>query len=43
MQTNRMTRLEHSKRVNGGYEMKVNDPSMLENYLTMAALRRLGT
>jgi hypothetical protein len=43
MQTNRMTRLEHAAQVSGGHAVKVNDPNLLDDYLTMAALRRLGT
>jgi hypothetical protein len=43
VQSNRMTRLEQVKAVGGGYQMRVNDESMFEQYLTEAAIRRLGT
>jgi len=43
VQSNRMTRLEQTRTVGGGYEMKVNDPSLFDKYLTEAAIRRLGT
>ncbi|MBM4228818.1 MAG: DUF1329 domain-containing protein [Gammaproteobacteria bacterium] len=43
VQSNRMTRLEQVKSVGGGYQMRVNDESMFDQYLTEAAIRRLGT
>ena len=43
VQSNRMTRLEQVKSVGGGYSMRVNDETMFEQYLTEAAIRRLGT
>jgi hypothetical protein len=43
VQSNRMTRLEQVRSVGGGYSMRVNDESMFEQYLTEAAIRRLGT
>ena len=44
VQTNRMTRLKQVKRIAGGYEMFVNAGlEVYDNYLTIAALRRLGT
>ena len=43
VQSNRMTRLEQVKSVGGGYTMGVNDPNMFDQYLTEAAIRRLGT
>ena len=43
VQSNRMTRLQQTRTIGGGYEMKVNDPGLFDNYLTEAAIRRLGT
>jgi hypothetical protein len=37
-----MTRLVQVKNLRG-YEMVVNDPSVYDNFLTIAALRRMGT
>jgi len=42
VQSGRMTRLEQVKNLRG-YEMTVNDPSVYENFLTVQALRRMGT
>ncbi len=41
VQTNRLTRLEQVRAVKG-YEMRVNDQSVYDRFLTEAALRRLG-
>lgn len=41
VQTNRMTRLGQVRSVSG-YDMKVNDPSVFDRFLTVSALRRLG-
>ena len=38
-----MTRLEQTRSIRGGYEMRVNDQGMYDQYLTEAAIRRLGT
>ncbi len=43
VQSNRMTRLEQTRTIRGGYEMKVNDQNLYDQYLTEAAIRRLGT
>ncbi len=43
VQSNRMTRLEQTRTIRGGYEMKVNDQGLYDQYLTEAAIRRLGT
>jgi Protein of unknown function (DUF1329) len=43
VQSNRMTRLEQVRSVGGGYSMRVNDETMFDQYLTEAAIRRLGT
>ncbi len=43
IQSNRMTRLAQVKEIGGGYTMRVNDETMFEQYLTEAAIRRLGT
>jgi hypothetical protein len=43
VQSNRMTRLEQTRTIRGGYEMKVNDGNLFDQYLTEAAIRRLGT
>ena len=42
IQTNRMSRLQQVQAVTGGYEMSVNDPSVYDRFLNIAALRRLG-
>ncbi len=42
VQSDRMTRLVQVKNLRG-YEMSVNDPSVYENFLTVQALRRMGT
>ena len=42
VQSGRMTRLEQVKNLRG-YEMTVNDPSVYEDFLTVQALRRMGT
>ncbi|MFA7282074.1 MAG: DUF1329 domain-containing protein [Sterolibacterium sp.] len=42
VQTNRMTRIEQVREIPGGFSMRVNDPSIYEKYLTIAALQRLG-
>lgn len=42
VQTNRITRLAQVAEINGGYRTSVNDPTVYDNYLTRAALRRLG-
>lgn len=42
IQTGRMTRLEQVREVDGGHEMRVNDQSIYDQYLTRNALRRLG-
>lgn len=42
VQTGRMTRIEQVRALPGGEHMRVNDPSILERYLTTAAVQRLG-
>jgi hypothetical protein len=42
VQTNRMTRIEQVREVAGGHGMRVNDPSIYDKYLTIAAIQRLG-
>ncbi len=42
VQTNRVTRLEQTRKVDGGHVMKVNDPDVYDRYLTMASLQRFG-
>lgn len=42
-QTNRMTRLEQVGALGAGYKMSVNDASLFDDFLTEAAVRRLGT
>ena len=41
-QSGRMTRLAQVAELDGGYSMKVNDPSLYNKYLTVSSLRRLG-
>lgn len=41
-QSGRMTRLAQVAELQGGYSMKVNDPSLYDKYLTVGSLRRLG-
>jgi len=44
VQTNRMSRLKQVKKISGGWEMFVNgDVGVYDQFLTTAALRRLGT
>jgi hypothetical protein len=43
IQTNRITRLAQVSEIDGGYRMQVNNPEVYDQYLTRAALRRLGT
>ena len=43
IQTNRLTRIEQVKKVAGGYETAVNDSMIYTRYMTVSALRRLGT
>ena len=43
VQTNRMTRLEQVQKVSGGYRMQVNEPKLYDRFLTVSALRRLGS
>jgi len=43
IQTNRITRIEQVRKVGAGYEMRVNDTSVYNQFLTRSALRRLGT
>ncbi len=43
IQTNRISRLSQVKTIAGGYTMRVNDPSVYDEFCTMAAIRRLGT
>lgn len=43
LQTNRITRVEQVRKVAGGYEMRVNDVSVYDRFLTRAALRSLGS
>ena len=42
VQTGAMTRIEQMSALPGGHPMRVNDPSILERYLTQTAIRRLG-
>ena len=42
IQTNRMTRLEQVKNIDGGYATSVNDEGVYDRYMTRSALRRLG-
>jgi hypothetical protein len=42
VQTGRMSRLQQVRVVAGGHVMRVNDPSVYDDFLTVAALRRLG-
>lgn len=42
VQTRRMTRIEQVRAVRGGHCMLVNDPTIYERYLTVAAIQRLG-
>jgi hypothetical protein len=42
VQSDRMTRLAQVKNLRG-YEMRVNDPDVYENFQTLQALRRMGT
>lgn len=42
VQSDRMTRLVQVKNLRG-YEMRVNDPSIYDDFLTLQALRRMGT
>jgi len=42
VQTERMTRMEQVREVAGGHAMRVDDPAVYDQYLTVAALQRLG-
>lgn len=42
IQSNRISRLEQVRCLSGGHEMRVNDPSVFDQYLTESAIRRLG-
>lgn len=42
IQTGYVTRIEQVDEVRGGHKMKVNDPNVYSQYLTIPALRRLG-
>lgn len=41
LQTQRMTRIEQVKGIPSGHSMRVNDPTIYERYLTLAAIQRL--
>jgi len=43
IQTGRMTRMEQVKAISGGHETRVNDARIYDQYLTNAALMRLGS
>lgn len=43
IQTSRMTRVEQVRELPGGHGMRVNDPSIYDKYLTIAAIQRLGS
>lgn len=43
IQTSRMTRVEQVRELAGGHGMRVNDPSIYDKYLTIAAIQRLGS
>ena len=43
IQTNRMARLEQVKTIGGGFDTRVNTDDLYDKYLTVAAIRRLGT
>ena len=42
VQTQRMTRIEQVREVAGGHRMRVNDPTVYDNYLTLPAMQRQG-
>lgn len=42
LQTQRMTRMEQVRTIAGGHVSKANDPAIYDNYLTRAAMMRLG-
>lgn len=42
VQTRRMTRIEQVREVAGGHTMRVNDPTVYDQYLTTSAMQRLG-
>jgi len=43
IQTNRISRLQQVKAIAGGYQMRVNDPAVYDQFCTMQAIRRLGS
>ena len=43
VQNDKISILEQVKSISGGYECRVNDPTVYENFCTQAAIRRLGT
>ena len=42
-QTNRMSRFSHVKEVRGGYKSSLDEGDLYDKYMTVSALRRLGT
>ncbi|MEQ8660027.1 MAG: DUF1329 domain-containing protein, partial [Gammaproteobacteria bacterium] len=43
IQNNRMTRMEQVREIAGGYRMRVNESAIFDDFMTVAALKRLGT
>ena len=43
IQTNRMSRFSQVKEVRGGYKSSLDEGSLYDKYMTVSALRRLGT
>jgi hypothetical protein len=43
IQTDFITLLQQQKAVDGGYTVRINDPSVYENFCTLQAIQRLGS
>ncbi|NQV22116.1 MAG: hypothetical protein HQ511_11930, partial [Rhodospirillales bacterium] len=43
LQSDYISLLQHVPEIAGGYKLRLNDPSLYENYCTMSAIRRMGT
>jgi hypothetical protein len=40
--SNNISLLQHARSLPGGYQTKMNDPGLYNNYCTMQALQQLG-
>ena len=43
LQSDYISLLQHVPEIAGGYKLRLNDPTLYENYCTMSAIRRMGT